>query len=230
MKGSMPVPRAIVCISAHWNTIGTMFTENQDPPQIFDFYGFPEELYEVKYAPPGQPKVAKELAKGLSSFNSQTSMQWGIDHAATIPLVHLYPEANVPVIEMSIDMRLPADQHVRVGEILGRFRDEGILFIASGNLIHDFRELQPRWDSRPLSWAEEYSDHLERSLLDGDIDGLVHYEKHPLSSRAFQTPDHYLPLLPILGMKRKEDELNIIHKGIQYGSISHLSFTIGKLQ
>jgi 4,5-DOPA dioxygenase extradiol len=219
----LPTPQAIVLISAHWTTKGTLFTADQAPKQIFDFYGFPKRLYDVIYEPPGQPELAITLAQHLGDRRSSVSQDWGIDHAATIPLVHLFPKANVPVVEMSLDMSLPPPAHYQLGKELARFREDGVLFIGSGNLIHTFRELAPSWDAEPFEWAVHHDERQWRAIQENDVEALVHFERDPVSRRAFQTTEHYLPLLYVLGMRSEGDMLRQVHQGFQHGSISHRS-------
>lgn len=225
LREELEVPSAIVLISAHWASVRPLFTAENNPKQIFDFYGFPQELYDVKYRPPGDPELAKELADQLS-LGSSLSHDWGIDHAATIPLVHLFPHADVPVVEMSLAIGRSPEAHYELGRELSRYRDRGVLFIGSGNLIHTFREMAPGWDAIPFEWAVEHDRRQWRAIEQGDVEALVHYQRDPVSSRAFQTIEHYLPMLYILGMRAEDDEVRSVHEGFQHGSISHRSFIV----
>jgi 4,5-DOPA dioxygenase extradiol len=224
LRDQLDKPTAIVLISAHWMTRGTQFTADERPKQIFDFYGFPKKLYDAKYEPNGNPELAKDLAGALSEIDASISYEWGIDHAATIPLIHLFPEAEVPVVEMSLDMSLGPEGHHQLGKKLSNFRNRGVLFIGSGNLIHTFRELEQEWDATPYEWAKDYDARQWKLIEENDQEMLVHFESDPISRRAFQTTEHYLPLLYILGMRMKNDNLRCIHDGFQHGSISHRSF------
>jgi 4,5-DOPA dioxygenase extradiol len=225
LRDQLDEPKDIVLISAHWMTNGTRFTADEGPNQIFDFYGFPKKLYNVKYHPQGNPGLAKDLA-ALSDKDSSISYEWGIDHAATIPLVHLFPDAKIPVVEMSLNMSLDPEGHHQLGKRLSNFREKGVLFIGSGNLIHTFRELQQEWDAAPFDWVKDYDAIQWKAIERNDQEALVHFERDPVSRRAFQTTEHYLPLLYILGMRTKNDSLRCIHEGFQHGSISHRSFIL----
>jgi 4,5-DOPA dioxygenase extradiol len=224
LRDQLDKPKAIVLISAHWMTSGTQFTVDDRPKQIFDFYGFPKRLYDAKYEPRGDPGLAKDLVNALSNTNASVSNEWGIDHAATIPLIHLFPDANVPVVEMSLDMSLSPERHRQLGKTLSDFRDKGILFVGSGNLIHTFRELKQEWDTAPFDWAKDYDAMQWKAIEENSQETLVHFERDPISRRAFQTTEHYLPMIYILGMRRENDNLRCIHEGFQHGSISHRSF------
>jgi 4,5-DOPA dioxygenase extradiol len=220
-------PRAVVIISAHWLTSGTCLTAPDRPEQIFDFYGFPRELYEVRYPAVGDAGIAKEISRAVPNGILRLSDEWGIDHAAVIPLIHMFPKADVPVVELSVDMHKPAQYHYDLGRALAPLRDEGIMFVGSGNLVHTFRELN--WDSdvAAFPWAVEFDGLLKRAILAGDHKALIHYERWTASRRAFQTPDHYLPLLYIIGMQREGEVVTFVHEGFQHGSISHRSLEIG---
>ncbi|MBI0583551.1 MAG: dioxygenase, partial [Methanomassiliicoccus sp.] len=181
---------------------------------------------DVKYNPPGNPELARELADHLKGSASSISHDWGIDHAATIPLAHLFPDAEVPVVEMSLAIDQPPELHYDLGRELSRFRERGILFIGSGNLIHTFREMAGEWDARPFQWAMDYDQRQWNAIVKNDHEALVHFERDLTSARAFQTVEHYLPMLYILGMRTKGDEVRCVHEGFQHGSISHRSFMV----
>jgi 4,5-DOPA dioxygenase extradiol len=227
LQKELPIPQAIVVISAHFLTRGTMITGSNRPKQIFDFYGFPKELYEIKYEPPGSSAIAKDICASVANFSIQPTPEWGIDHAATIVLQYLFPKADIPVLELSIDLHQSAEYHYRLGQELAKLRGKGILFIGSGNMIHTFQELDWNQDAKPFAWAIKFDEKQKTALVTRNHDALIHFERWKESYRAFQTPDHYFPMLTILGMQQPEESLRWVHEGIQHGSISHRSFGMG---
>jgi len=224
LGSNLPKPRAIVLISAHWLTSGTKITIDDNPKMIYDYYGFPPKFYEYVYPAKGSELIATEIIDFLPLI-LKPSIEWGIDHAATIVLEHLFPEANVPVIEFSLDYIKPPEYHFELGKKIKSLREKGIMFIGSGNLVHTFRNINMNNQfGPPLSWAEELDTLQKQAISDYDIDNLIHYENWPLSAKGFQTNEHYLPMLYILGMKDLNDSLEFVYEGFQHGSISHRSF------
>ncbi len=220
-------PKAVVVISAHFLTRGSMVTASDHPRQINDFYGFPKELYEVRYPARGDSRIARMLIESVSGNRVLPSDEWGIDHAATIPLMHMFPDADVPVLELSVDLYRPAKYHFDLGRALAPVREKGVMFVGSGNLVHTFRELDWSDNVDPFPWAVKFDGLLKKAIIARDHESLVDYERIPGSNRAFQTPDHYLPMLYILGMQGKDESVRFFHEGFQHGSISHRSFEIG---
>ncbi|MFX0073827.1 MAG: 4,5-DOPA dioxygenase extradiol [Candidatus Hermodarchaeota archaeon] len=221
---NLPKPKAIVIISAHWITQGTKITLEDNPKMIYDYYGFPSKFYDYVYPAKGNEQISKEIINFLPEI-IKPSTQWGIDHAATIVLENIFPKADVPIIELSLDYWKPSEYHFELGKKLKPLRKKGIMFIGSGNLIHTFRELD--WNNQfgpPFPWAEELDKLHKQAISMYDIDNLIHYNRWPLSARAFQTNEHYLPLLYILGMKDKSDSLEFVYEGFQHGTISHRSY------
>ena len=219
-------PRAIILISAHWLTPGTFLTGDDNPQMVYDYYGFPKQFYEYVYLAKGSLKIAQEIARSFPNLLN-TINEWGIDHAATIVLENLNPKADIPVIELSLDVRHPPQYHFELGEKLANLREKNFLLIGSGNLIHTFREINWDMNAEPFDWVIEL-DNLQKQALDShDINILINYEQIHLSKRGFQTNEHYLPMLYIKGMQNEDDQLNYIYEGIQHASISHRSFIIG---
>jgi 4,5-DOPA dioxygenase extradiol len=222
---TFPIPRAILVISAHWQTRGTWITGNANPGQIYDFYGFPDELYRVRYAPPGSPETAKLLED--ADIGIQFDGERGIDHAGWAVVKHLYPEKNVPLLEMSLDVDKTEREHFDLGQKLARFCDQGILIIGSGNLIHNLRMVDFEDDAKPFQWAVE-TDAWQKEKLETDgINDLIDYRKNmPHWQKAIPTDEHYLPLLYVLGMRGGGDTVETVHEEIQNGSISMRSLRI----
>lgn len=226
LKNKIPIPRAILVISAHWLTSGTAVTCEPNPRQIYDFYGFPNELYEFKYEAPGDPEIGKYIAKSGYEWNVKCSSDWGLDHASYMVLGHIFPDANIPTLELSLDYKKPATYHYQVAKFLKSLREEGVLIIGSGNLIHTFSYINPDQYAKPFDWAIEYNEYLKKSLLERNHEDLIHYKNNTASQIAFQTNEHYLPMLYIIALQEEEDNLSFFHEGFQHGSISHLSFMI----
>jgi 4,5-DOPA dioxygenase extradiol len=216
---SIEKPRAIVVISAHWQTRGTMITGSASPEQIYDFYGFPDELYQTRYAPPGSPETASLLAD--AGLGIEIDPRRGIDHAAWAVIRHLYPDQDVPLLELSLDIDKTEQEHFDLGTRLARFQDEGILFIGSGNLIHNLRLVSFDDDAQPFPWAVETDAWQRERLNASDIARLIEYRASmPNWQKAIPTDEHYLPLLYILGMKGERGAIETVHEEIQNASIS----------
>jgi 4,5-DOPA dioxygenase extradiol len=225
----IPRPQAIVVISAHWLTEGTFVTGTVNPEQIYDFYGFPRELYQVSYRPPGSTRTADRIIDLGKSIPVIKDYSWGIDHGAWAILKHLYAEANIPVIQISIDFTKDAETHYEIGKILSALRDEKILIIGSGNVVHNLSRMShEQFDENPYPWAVEFDGYVEESLKNADAESLIHYDRflYKAASLSVPTNDHYLPLLYIEAIRRNEDKLHFFHKGFQHKSISMRSFTL----
>lgn len=223
---TLPRPKAILVISAHWLTHGTHITGNNVPRQIYDFYGFPPELYQISYTPPGAPELALSIAeKSLGTIQCDNS--WGLDHASWSLLNHMYPEADIPVLEMSLDLSLPVYRHVEIGRSLQYLRREGVLVIGSGNIVHNLRMVKWEPDSEPYPWAVEFDSLVREALMKRQFDLLTEYTEMGHSAQmAIPTPDHYLPMLYILGITTASDSLRFIYEGLEMGSMSMRSFLV----
>ena len=195
----LETPDAIVVISAHWLTRGSYISAAETPEQIYDFWGFPPELYKIKYAMKGNPDIARKIAE---STGIQPDMHRGIDHAAWAVLVHLFPNANIPVLEISLDMTLPFERHYALGKKLAALRNENILFIGSGNVVHNLGDISWDEDEPPFEWALEIDEWIKDKTESNDHDALIHIlERYTASHRGIPTPDHYLAVLYHLGMQ-----------------------------
>ena len=227
----IPTPNAILCISAHWFTKGTFVTSGEIQKTIHDFYGFPPELFAVQYPAKGNPELAKETVELLSPNPVIETDSWGLDHGAWSVIRHLYPEANIPIIQMSIDYTKSAQYHFELAEKLSKLRDKGILIIGSGNIIHNLRLIDWRnintvgagWD-----WAIEARAKTNEWILDGNYQNLINFEKQGTAlQNAVPTPDHYLPLIYTLGLKKKTEEISLFNDELIGGSLSMTSVRIG---
>jgi 4,5-DOPA dioxygenase extradiol len=218
-------PEAIVVISAHWLTNGTYITGNAKPEQIYDFYGFQESLYTVQYSPPGSTAVAETVSREIGGI--KIDPERGIDHAGWAVVKHMFPDQSVPLLEISLDMRKTAKEHFSLGQKLGRLREHGILFLGSGNLVHNLRDVGYEADEKPFQWALDADAWLAGRLNENRINELVEYETYfPNYKRSIPTNEHYLPLLYILGMREPDTKINTLYEEIQNGSISMRSIEV----
>ncbi|TRX30859.1 4,5-DOPA dioxygenase extradiol [Flavobacterium sp. ZT3R18] len=230
MAKTLPKPNAILCISAHWFTSGTKVTAMEIPRTIHDFGGFPQELFEVQYPAKGSPELAQVTQELLLPTAVELDEHWGLDHGAWSVIKHLYPDADIPVIQLSIDYTKSGQYHFELAQKLSALRSKGILIIGSGNIVHNLRLVDfPNFDkdNYGYDWAIEARESINNYLLDGNFQPLIDFEKQ---SKAFQlaipTPDHYLPLIYTLGLKDKSEELSLFNDKLVAGSLSMTSVKI----
>ncbi len=227
---SLPTPNAILCISAHWFTNGTKVTAMEMPKTIHDFGGFPRELFEVQYPAKGNSILAQETKNILLPTNVELDEQWGLDHGAWSVIKHLYPKANIPVIQLSIDYTKPAQYHYELAQQLNSLRHKGILIIGSGNIIHnlgmvDFANLHK--DNYGYDWAIEARETINNYLLNHDYNPLINYQNQSKALQlAIPSPDHYLPLIYTLGLQQKGESLSLFNDKLLGGSLSMTSLKI----
>lgn len=227
----IPKPKAIICISAHWETRGTLVTAMNNPRTIHDFGGFPKELFEVQYPAPGSPELAKKTSELITKTEVGMDHKWGLDHGAWSVIKHLYPEADVPVIQMSIDYTKPAQYHYELAAQLAELRDKGVLIIGSGNNVHNLRRVA--WDkadeeSYGYDWAIEANELMKKYINSGDHKSLINYGAQGSSFKlAIPTPEHYLPLIYTLGLKTESDATTMYNDVLFAGSLSMLSVRFG---
>jgi 4,5-DOPA dioxygenase extradiol len=218
-------PDAILVISAHWLTRGTRITSGARPEQIYDFHGFPHELYKVKYNSPGSPEIAKMIIETIGDDIISPDAERGIDHAAWSVLKHIFPEQKIPVLELSLDVSKDASYHFEMGKRLAQLRNKNILLIGSGNIIHNLTEIDFRDDAVPFGWATAFDMVIKEALISKNFSSLINYNDIGTSAkRAIPFNDHYLPMLYTLGMVEENETVWFIHEGIQNGSISMRSF------
>jgi 4,5-DOPA dioxygenase extradiol len=226
----LPKPKAILCISAHWFTQGTKVTAMEMPKTIHDFGGFPQALYDVQYPAKGSPELAKETKQILQPAIVELDEKWGLDHGAWSVIIHLYPDADVPVIQMSIDYTKPAQYHYELAKKLNSLRYKGILIIGSGNIIHnlrlaDFPNINK--DNYGYDWAIEAKEKINGYLVNGNYQPLLDYEKQSKALKlAIPTPDHYLPLIYTLGLQQKGETISLFNDKLVAGSLSMTSLKI----
>jgi 4,5-DOPA dioxygenase extradiol len=228
---TIPKPKAILCVSAHWETQGTFVTAMEKPATIHDFGGFPRELYEVQYPAPGNPELAKETQGMIKKNEVGLDQKWGLDHGCWSVVKHLYPAADVPVIQMSLDYSKNAQQHYELAMEIGALRNKGVLIVGSGNMVHNLRMVA--WDrlnddEYGYDWALEASAKMKDSILSGNHEQLIDYKSQ---GKAFQlaipTPDHYLPLLYALALKEDDEEISLFNDKAIGGSLTMTSVRIG---
>jgi len=208
--------KAALIVSAHWNTKGTFVNISPEQTQIYDYYGFPKEYYEVKYQATGTPDIAKEVKKIIPSV--QETPEWGLDHGAWPMLMHLFPEANIPVFQMSIDYHAKPEYHYQLGKQLKSLREKGVLIIGSGSLIHNLQlagQKMRSGDMTVFGWEADYDYWLKKQLDERSFNNLIQYEtSHKLGKTASPTPDHYVPVLYSLGLMDIKDELKHFYEGV----------------
>lgn len=228
---TIPTPTAILCISAHWFTKGTKVTAMEMPQTIHDFGGFPKELFDVQYPAKGSPELAKLTKELILPTEVELDHDWGLDHGAWSVIKHLYPEANIPVIQMSIDYSLTVQAHFDMAQKLQSLRNKGILIIGSGNIVHNLRMVD--WanfdkDNYGFDWAIEAREKINKNIIDGDFADLINYQKQGKAfDLAIPTPDHYLPLLYTLGLKNESENIQLFNDKLLAGSLSMTSVKIG---
>jgi len=227
---TLPRPSAILCISAHWFTSGTKVTAMEMPRTIHDFGGFPQELYEVQYPAKGSPELAETTKELLKPAEIELDETWGLDHGSWSVIKHLYPVANVPVIQLSIDYTKPAAYHFELAQKLSPLRRKGVLIIGSGNIIHNLRLVDFRnfdKDNYGYDWAIEARETINNYLLDGNFEPLINYGKLGKALElAINTSEHYLPLIYTLGLKENNEELSLFNDKLMAGSLSMTSVKI----
>ena len=227
---TLPRPNAILCISAHWYINGTKVTAMKMPPTIHDFGGFPPELFAVQYPAPGSPELANEVKQLLSPAMIELDQKWGLDHGAWSVIKHLYPKADVPVIQLSIDYSKSLEYHFELAKQLGSLRDKGILIIGSGNIVHNLRLVD--WqnfdkDNYGLDWAIEAKETINQWLLNGNFEPIINYNQQIRAVQmAAPTPDHLLPLIYALGLMEKSEAITLFNDKMVAGSLSMTSLKI----
>lgn len=225
----VPRPRAILSISAHWFVPGTGVTVSTAPRTIHDFGGFPRALYEVRYPAPGDPDLARRVRALLAPTPVSLDDSWGLDHGTWSVLTHVYPAADVPVVQLSIDETRPASFHFEVGRRLAPLRDEGVLIVGSGNLVHNLHAYAwGRHVQEPYDWAVRFEARAKGLLAAGEMEPLIAYERlGPEARLSIPTPDHYLPLLYVIGTRQERENVSFPVEGVDGGSISMLAVQVG---
>ena len=231
MGKEIPTPKAVVVISAHWLTKGTMVTAMPNPKTIHDFGGFPQALFDVQYPAPGSPELASEIKKIITNPVVELDHDWGLDHGTWSVVKHMYPDVDIPVLQLSIDYYKPAAYHYELAKQLLALRKKGVLIIGSGNMVHNLRMVA--WDklNEPeygFDWALEMNDIFKNKISNGFHKELIQYEKlHKAATLAIPTPDHYYPLLYILALQTDNDKVEFFNDKAVGGSLTMTSVKIG---
>lgn len=228
LGSALPRPRAILAVSAHWYLPATMVTSMAYPRTIHDFGGFPQELFQISYPAPGDSALAAKVKDLLAPVPVALDEDWGLDHGAWSVLCHLFPDAEIPVVQLAIDRTQSPSFHYEIGKLLAPLRDEGVLVLGSGNIVHNLRTYN--WnhpDMTPFDWASRFEAKVRGLLRAGNDVQLVDYhDMGPDAELSVPTPDHYLPLLYLLGLRRKGEEISFPVEGFDGGSMSMLSIMI----
>ena len=228
---TIPRPTAIVCVSAHWYTKGTFVTAMENPKTIHDFGGFSKALFDVQYPVKGSPELAHTIQQTILSTSVGLDQNWGLDHGAWSVLKHLYPNADIPVVQLSIDYSLSPQQHFDLAKQLASLRSKAILIVGSGNIVHnlglvDFAKINEI--GYGFDWAKEVREKVNKAMLEGNFKTLIQYEKIGKAMQlAVPTPDHYLPLLYTLGLQKPNEDVSLFNDQLLAGSLSMTSVKIG---
>lgn len=231
MAQDIPTPKAVLVVSAHWLTRGTRITAMDFPQTIHDFGGFPQELFDIQYPAPGSSLIARETKDLVKSISIEEDHDWGLDHGTWTVVRHMYPEADIPVLQLSIDHSKSARYHFELAKELTELRKKGVLIIGSGNMVHNLRMLA--WDKieEPeygYDWALEMNERFKKHILDGDFNPLINFEKLGAEAKlAIPTPEHYFPLLYSLGLKKENDVVSLFNDKAVAGSLTMTSVKIG---
>lgn len=230
VSSGIKTPAAILVVSAHWETRGTRVTAMEHPPTIHDFGGFPEELYQIQYPAPGSPELAREVKDMTGIAEVHLDDKWGLDHGAWTVIRHMYPEADIPVIQLSLDYYKSPQHHYELAKELHKLREKGILIVGSGNIVHNLRMVswQRLNENFGYDWANEANEKMKQFILNGNHRDLINYSDQ---GKAFElsipTPEHYLPLLYALALQDDKDEISIFNDEPVGGSLTMTSVKIG---
>jgi 4,5-DOPA dioxygenase extradiol len=223
---ALPRPKAILCVSAHWETAGTKVTAMERPKTIHDFYGFPRELFEVQYPAPGAPDLAEVVRKAIKVTTVQPDMQWGLDHGTWSVLARMFPQADVPVVQLSLDRTHEAPFHYALGQQLKELREEDVLIVGSGNVVHNLRLAV--FEDTAYDWALDFDGKIKQWIIDGDHDAMVQYHKQgQAASLSINSAEHYLPLLYTLGLQDEGEPVSFFAEKVWGGSVSMRCVRIG---
>jgi 4,5-DOPA dioxygenase extradiol len=224
---SVPRPRAILMVSAHWTINATAVTAMARPKTIHDFFGFPQALFDVRYPAPGLPELAEEVADAVQpEYVGADHDSWGLDHGTWSVLVHAFPDADIPVVQLSLNILKPPDWHVAIGAKLASLRDRGVLVMGSGNVVHNLRAIDWQQPDAGFDWARRFNEHARQLMTERPAD-VASLAVHPDFRQAAPTPEHFLPLLYLAGLAAADNApTRVLVDGYAYGSLSMASFTL----
>lgn len=226
---NLPRPEAVLCISAHWLTRGTRVLVSPQPRMIYDMYGFPDELYRIEYSAPGSPQMAIELMNDVKSTEVKADETWGIDHGNWSVMLHLFPRADIPIFQMSIDYHRPMRYHYELAKQLFRLRKRGVLIIGSGNLTHNLNIVDFSGRDAPVrEWAREFDFQIKSCLDAGNHDKIINYKQLGKSAElSVPEPSHFIPLIYAIGLQEENEKISYFYDKIEYGTLSMRSFVFG---
>lgn len=228
LGATLPKPRALLVVSAHWYIGATAVTAMPRPRTIHDFYGFPPELFAFQYPAPGAPDVAHEVAEAVKPIWTGLDLdQWGLDHGTWSVLAHMYPQADVPVVQLSINGLKPLEYHLELAARLAPLRDRGILILGSGNVVHNLRRIDRTQADTGFDWAHRFDDAV-CDVLAQDPGRILSVSSHPDFEAAVPTPDHFVPLLYIAGLASRDDPMQAVLRGYSLGSLSMTAYAVGR--
>ncbi len=222
----LPQPRAILAISAHWETKGVLITAAGRPRTIHDFYGFPPELFAIEYPAPGDPELARTIAGMLAPYARADLDSWGLDHGTWSVLHSMYPDADIPVLQLSMDIRLGPADHYRIGQALKPLRDQGVLILGSGDIVHNLRLFDRRPGAATPEWAVDFNELVKSKIVEGDDAALINYPALPDVHLAFPEPEHFHPLLYVLGARAPGESVEFLTDDV-LSTVSMTSVLIG---
>jgi 4,5-DOPA dioxygenase extradiol len=230
LGNELPRPKGILCVSAHWMTDGTWVTQMRNPRTIHDFYGFPQELFDVEYPSPGSPELADRIRDEVEKPEIRADdNKWGIDHGTWSVLKHMYPAADIPVLQVSLDLSQPPQYHFGLGEQLKKLRGESVLIVGSGNIVHNLRRISFADDAPPYDWAVEFDAWVKEKIAGGDYRAIVNDAMQSAAGRlSIPTPEHWFPLLYTLGASDDGDQLQFEYEGMENASISMRCLSLGR--
>ena len=221
-------PKAVLCISAHWLTKGTHVTAMEKPQTIHDFGGFPKELFAVQYPAPGSPALAKETVSLIKKTEVGLDHEWGLDHGSWTVIRRMYPDANIPVLQLSLDYSKGPQHHYELAKELAALRKKGVLIMGSGNMVHNLRIINWQTPDAGYDWAVEINEKFKQLISENNHQPLINYESLGQAAKlSIPTPEHYLPMLYTLGLKEEKEEISFFNDKTMMGSISMTSFKIG---
>jgi 4,5-DOPA dioxygenase extradiol len=226
---TLPTPKKILMISAHWMTRGLQIQASPNPKMIYDFYGFPQALSNIQYPAPGNPELANSLVKDLAIYQPELDHEWGFDHGAWSVLHHMYPKADIPVVQLSLNQNLMnLRNHFEFANHLKKLRNEGVLIIGSGNIVHNLRQIS-RENSPVMEWAGQFDENIKSAILNKDHAQLFAEvpSQHSLWKMAHPSIEHYLPLLYVLGASEENEKIIFPYEAFELGSLSMRSVLIG---
>jgi 4,5-DOPA dioxygenase extradiol len=222
---SIPRPKAILCISAHWETAGTKITAMEKPRMIYDFYGFPQELFDKQYPAPGSPDLAQKVINQLDPVVT-SDQKWGFDHGCWSVLCRMYPKADIPVVQLSLDHSRDGNLHFEIGKQLQFLREEGVLVLGSGNIVHNLARMV--WEDTAFDWASDFDNHVKEWIRTKNYDPLIQFEKQGITANlSINSAEHYLPMLYVLGASDPDEKVTFYNEKVWGGSLSMRCIAIG---